>query len=55
MVNTTRETVRDKFTGCELIFTAGKNLIHSRLFTNVANPKNPNLNLDCTDYADFCL
>ena len=20
-----------------------------------ANPKNPNLNLDCTDYADSCL
>ena len=25
MLNTTRETVLDKFTGCELVFTAGKN------------------------------
>ena len=24
-------------------------------FTNLANPTNPNLNLDCTDYADSCL
>ena len=24
-------------------------------FTISANQVNPNLNLDCTDYADFCL
>ena len=24
-------------------------------FTILANPKNPNLNLDCTDYGDFYL
>ena len=33
------------------ILDSGLEKLH---FTILANPKNPNLNLDCTDYADFC-
>ena len=38
-----------------VIFSFWIHVERKLLFTISANPENPNLNLDCTDYADSCL